>query len=172
MWVPPTLKRKLGIIGASSAGHVSGSCLVSFYSHFHPPKPDEKYIPNTAELGPERAVRNAIIQFWGEREPVIKQVSRRHQMFSFDKKTFREGKKVVKFWAPSCVICDTNLFFVNENQESGVLLWSSQILQTGNKLHPVWSGHVLEAWVWLLTRKCLICLKLEWEFNLSSWEVF
>lgn len=152
-------------MGASSAEHASGPRLVSLYSHFHPPEPDEKYSPNAVELGPEGAVRNAIIQFRGEREPVINQVSRRHQMFSFDKQTLRTGKGVVQFWAPSCVICDTTVVFVNENQESSVLLWSSQILQTGNKLHPVWSGHVLEAWVWSLTRKCLICLKPEWVFN-------
>lgn len=47
----------------------------------------------------------------------------------------------MQFWIAfsSCVISDTAVVFVNGNHESGVLLWCSLILQTGSKLHPVWS---------------------------------
>ncbi len=87
--VPPTLKNKAGIMGASSARRVLGSCLVSLYymSHFHPPKPDKKNNNslNTVELGPKEAVWIAIIQFRGEREPINIQVSPKHQMFSLNK---------------------------------------------------------------------------------------
>ncbi len=160
---------KAGIMGASSAGRVLGSCLVSLYymSHFHPPNLTKNSL-NTVELGPKEAVWIAIIQFSGEGEPIIIQVSPKHQMFSLNKQILG---RVVLFWVAfsSRVISDTAVVFVNGSHESGVLLWSSLIAQTGSKLHPVWSTRVMEAWVCSNSQVSnLSQFKLKREFSLSS----
>lgn len=69
----------------------------------------------------------------------------------------------------SRVLSDTAVVFVNGSHESGVLLWSSLIAQTGSKLHPVWSTRVMEAWVCSNSQVSnLSQFKLKREFSLSS----
>lgn len=177
MPVPPTLKNKAGIMGAPTAGHALGSCLVSLYnmSHFHLPQTRQKNSANTVELGPKEAVWIAIIQFSGERELINIQVSPRHQMFSFNRQILWSGRRVMLFWVAfsSRVISDAAVVFVNGNHESGVLLWRSLRLQTGSKLHPVWSTRVLEAWVCSNSQVSILSqFKPVRELNLSSFKQF
>lgn len=151
MPVPPTLKNKAGIMGAPSAGHALGSCLVSLYnmSHFHLPKTRQKTAQTQLNLGQKRPSGSQLSNSVGERELINIQVSPRHQMFSFNKQILWSGRRVMQFWVAfsSRAISDTAVVFVNGNHESGVLLRRSLRLQTGSKLHPVWSTRVLEAWV-------------------------
>lgn len=132
------------------------------------PQTRQKNSLNTVELGPKEAVWIAIIQFSGEGEPIIIQVSPKHQMFSINKQILG---RVVQFWVAfsSRVLSDTAVVFVNGSHESGVLLWSSLIAQTGSKLHPVWSTRVMEAWVCSNSQVSnLSQFKLKREFSLSS----